>query len=253
MYLPSFVRRFALLTTMLLASGCVVYRYAPPTAGLTPAQRRWSDSVASLREADLARILVDDAGQRRPRLVRNPVLDSVARARAWDMATRGYFDHVNPEGWGPNALVEAAGYRLPLEYDRRRTGNDIEAAAAGYATARQAWRWFMRSPLHRTPAGAERARTGADRVRHRLRVEAAEPLWPLLGGADRPSRRRGRRGGGSSAAGPGKASTQRSQKRTDEDAEAAWSLCVPVFRLGDRCVKPSRLRTRWKDPPRAGG
>ncbi|HEX2079940.1 MAG TPA: CAP domain-containing protein [Longimicrobium sp.] len=144
------IQRIAGLAIVLLGSGCVVYRYVPPTGDLTAAQRRWADSVSVLREAELARILVEDAGQRRPRLVRNPVLDSVARARAWDMATRGYFDHVSPDGWGPNALVEAAGYRLPPEYDRRRTGNDIEAAAAGYGTARQAWGWFMRSPLHRT-------------------------------------------------------------------------------------------------------
>ncbi len=150
MRLRSFFQRIAAVAAMLLASGCVVYRYVPPSGDLTPAQRRWSDSVSALREADLARILVEAPAQRRPRLVRNAVLDSVARARARDMATRGYFDHVSPDGWGPNALVEAAGYRLPPEYDRRRTGNDIEAAAAGYGTARQAWGWFMRSPLHRT-------------------------------------------------------------------------------------------------------
>lgn len=138
-----------MVATLLLASGCIVYRYVPPAGELTPGQRRWADSVAAVREADLARILVEDRGQRRARLTRNAVLDSVARARAWDMAVRGYFAHVNPDGLGPNALVEAAGYRLPPEYDRRPTGNDIEAAAAGYSTARQAWSWFMRSPWHR--------------------------------------------------------------------------------------------------------
>lgn len=137
------------LLTTALASGCVVYMYVPPTGDLTPAQRRWSDSISALHEADFARILVADGGQRRARLTRNAVLDSVARARAWDMAMRGYFSHVNPDGVGPNRLVEAAGYRLPPEYDQRATGNDIEAAAAGYGTARQAWSWFMTSPLHR--------------------------------------------------------------------------------------------------------
>jgi hypothetical protein len=141
---------FAALVVILLTSGCVVYMYVPPTRDLTPAQRRWSDSVSTLHEADFARILVDDAGQRRARLTRNAVLDSVARARAWDMALRNYFSHVNPDGLGPNRLVEAAGYRLPPGYDPRPVGNDIEAAAAGYGTARQSWRWFMTSPLHRT-------------------------------------------------------------------------------------------------------
>jgi uncharacterized protein YkwD len=150
MNIGSLIRRITALVAALLASGCVVYRYVPPTGEPTSAQRRWSDSVSTVREADFERILVGNAGQRRARLTRNPVLDSVARKHAWDMARRNYLSHVNPEGLGPNRLVEAAGYRLPPEYDQRPTGNDIEAAAAGYGTARQAWGWFMTSPLHRT-------------------------------------------------------------------------------------------------------
>lgn len=148
MHVHSFFRGLPAIA-ILLASGCVVYRYTPPAGEPTAAQQRWADSVSALREADMARILVQDGGQRRQRLSRNAVLDSVARARAWDMARRGYFSHVNPDGLGPNRLVEAAGYRLWPEYDARPIGNDIEAAAAGYGTARQAWGWFMRSPLHR--------------------------------------------------------------------------------------------------------
>jgi hypothetical protein len=149
MHIQSFTRWLAALAAVLFASGCVVYMYTPPTRDLTPAQRRWADSVSSLKEAEFARILVQDGGQRRARLTRNPVLDSVARARAWDMALRNYFSHTNPDGLGPNRLVEAAGYHLPAGYDARPVGNDIEAAAAGYGSARQAWGWFMTSPLHR--------------------------------------------------------------------------------------------------------
>lgn len=141
--------RLAALAAVFVASGCVVYMYTPPAGELTPGQRRWSDSVSALKEAELARILVQDGGQRRARLTRNPVLDSVARARAWDMALRNYFSHTNPDGLGPNRLAEAAGYRLPAAYDARPIGNDIEAAAAGYGSARQAWGWFMTSPPHR--------------------------------------------------------------------------------------------------------
>lgn len=141
--------RLALLLSMATLGGCIVYRYEPPAGEATPAQRRFADSVASVREAEFARILMENEGQRRVRLSRSAVLDSVARARARDMAARNYFSHVNPEGLGPNRLAEAAGYRLPPDYDARPTGNDIEAAAAGYGAARQAWGWFMRSPLHR--------------------------------------------------------------------------------------------------------
>lgn len=142
--------RIAAAAAALLLGGCVVYQYIPPSGPLTLAQQRWSDSVSALKEAELAAILVSDRAQRRGRLARNAVLDSVARARAWDMAMRGYFSHVNPDGAGPNRLLEAAGYVLPPEYDQRPSGNDVEAAAAGYGGAGQAWRWFMTSPLHRT-------------------------------------------------------------------------------------------------------
>jgi hypothetical protein len=144
------IRHIVALAAAVIASGCVVYRHMPPAGEPTPAQRRWSDSVSALREADLARILVENPGRRQTRLARNAVLDSVARARAWDMALRGYFAHVNPDGLGPNALVQAAGYPLPPEYDARPRGNDVEAAAAGSRTARHTWRWFMGSPRHRT-------------------------------------------------------------------------------------------------------
>jgi uncharacterized protein YkwD len=149
MNIQSPLRWLTVILTTVAAGGCIVYRYAPPASELTPAQHRWLDSVAAVREADLARILVEDRSQRRPRLTRNAVLDSVARARARDMAERGYFSHVNPDGLGPNALVRAAGYALSPEYDARPAGNDIEAAAAGSPSAAAAWRWFMDSPRHR--------------------------------------------------------------------------------------------------------
>jgi uncharacterized protein YkwD len=133
-----------------LMGGCVVYQYVPQRTEYTPAQMRWSDSVSTLKEAELAAILTGAREQRRPALRRNAVLDSVARQRAWDMALRNYFRHVNPEGLGPNALVERAGYRLPAAYDHRPEGNNIESAAAGYRDARTAWRWFMGSDYHRT-------------------------------------------------------------------------------------------------------
>ncbi|MFL5538473.1 MAG: CAP domain-containing protein [Longimicrobiaceae bacterium] len=117
--------------------------------GMRPELRRWADSVAAVREGELAEILTHDPGQRRPRLAWNPILAKVARERAWDMAVRGYFAHVTPEGIGPNTLVERAGYVLPAAYDHALSGNNIESAAQGYASARAAWRHWMGSPPHR--------------------------------------------------------------------------------------------------------
>jgi uncharacterized protein YkwD len=64
------------------------------------------------------------------------------------MAARGYFGHVNPDGYGPNYLVTEAGYVLPSYYDSSPTGNNIESLAAGYATASDAWDAWMTSSEH---------------------------------------------------------------------------------------------------------
>ena len=47
-------------------------------------------------------------------LAANQALTDAARLHAKDMLDRDYFDHVNPEGVGPNQRVIAAGYPLPL-------------------------------------------------------------------------------------------------------------------------------------------
>jgi uncharacterized protein YkwD len=102
-------------------------------------------------EQQLAARLTSDRGQRRDRshMRLDPILTSVARARAEDMATRRYFSHVNPDGIGPNFLVRSAGYALPPTW-AGRSSNFIESIGAGYASAEQAWEGWMNSPSHRT-------------------------------------------------------------------------------------------------------
>ncbi|HYW11727.1 MAG TPA: CAP domain-containing protein [Longimicrobium sp.] len=150
MRIPAFILLIAAAAATLVLSGCLVYQHVP-RQDYTPAQLRWSDSVSSVREAELAALLIADRGQRRSGMTRNALLDSVARARALDMATRGYFAHVNPDGLGANTLVRRAGYRLPASYATVDAGYNIESAAAGYpyASARAAWRGWMGSPGHR--------------------------------------------------------------------------------------------------------
>ncbi len=103
-------------------------------------------------EKELASRLTGDSAQRRDRsrMHADPILTAVARARAEDMAKRRYMAHVNPDGFGPNALVRAAGYALPAFWSGARSGNFIESIGAGYATAEQAWDGWMRSSAHRT-------------------------------------------------------------------------------------------------------
>ena len=103
-------------------------------------------------EQELANRLVTDRGQHRDsrRMVLDPVLTSVARARAADMARRHYFSHTDPDGNGPNVHAQAAGYELPSSWGRSRAGNFIETIGAGYATPAAAWDAWMQSSSHRT-------------------------------------------------------------------------------------------------------
>lgn len=79
----------------------------------------------------------------------NPILARVARARAADMATRGYFNHVNPDGHGPNYMVSEVGYELPSWYDHHDEANNLESIGGGYTTPDTVWAAWMDSPNHR--------------------------------------------------------------------------------------------------------
>lgn len=89
-------------------------------------------------------------GQMRPiaKITVDPILSQVARYRATDMAARGYFSHVTPEGFGPNYLVQQAGYALPGWWGNSVSANYIESISAGYTTAAAAWVGWILSPPH---------------------------------------------------------------------------------------------------------
>ena len=91
----------------------------------------------------------------RPFIVIDPILTSVARARAKDLAQRHYFDHVNPDGEGPNYLVQKAGYKLPEYWGTSKSANYIESIAAGQSTASATWSDWMGSAPHKKHLMAE--------------------------------------------------------------------------------------------------
>lgn len=101
-------------------------------------------------EREFGRLLEDDPGQQRDRIVYNPILAQVARQRAQDLAARNYFSHTDPDGLGPNTHATRAGYRLPDNYDRSPAGNNIESIGAGYQSAWEAWQGLRNSKDHRT-------------------------------------------------------------------------------------------------------
>lgn len=109
------------------------------------------------QEQQIASLLIDSAEQRRPQLVCNGFLAQVARARAADMAARGYFSHTNPDGHGPNYLVTQAGYVLPSYYHSDPAANNIESIAAGYSKVQAVWEGWMNSEKHRIHLMAEKS------------------------------------------------------------------------------------------------
>ncbi|MCO5945384.1 CAP domain-containing protein [Mucilaginibacter flavidus] len=62
----------------------------------------------------------------------NDTLAKVAQAKAMDMATRGYFDHVDPDGNGMNIKIAEAGYSLLQSWTTPRSQNYFESLGAGY-------------------------------------------------------------------------------------------------------------------------
>ena len=96
--------------------------------------------------ADLMRSHPD---QRRTKLVQNARLMQVAEGKAADMAARAYFSHTNPDGIGPNYLVEQAGYDLPDWYCQDLSCNNIESIAGGYCTPEDAFKNLLASSGHR--------------------------------------------------------------------------------------------------------
>jgi uncharacterized protein YkwD len=124
-------------------------RFCLAVAALTWLGAPTPASGANVNEQAIFDKMRTTSGQRRPFLVLDPLLEQVARAKAADLANRDYFDHTNPDGHGPNWLVEQAGYPLPAHYDHSPDGNNIESLAAGYASADDTWQSWMDSGGHR--------------------------------------------------------------------------------------------------------
>lgn len=73
----------------------------------------------------------------RKQLQWNDDLAKVAEDRAKDMAKRGYFDHVTPEGIGPNYFIQQQGYELNSSWLKNRRANNFESIAWNWSTAEE--------------------------------------------------------------------------------------------------------------------
>jgi len=104
---------------------------------------------ADSKEGELIDLIINDSLQQRKQMQINPILSRVARERAEDMASRGYFSHTNPDGKGANILVIDAGYNLPDFYGMLQDDNNIESIAAGFENADETLEQWIGSPGHR--------------------------------------------------------------------------------------------------------
>ena len=106
------------------------------------------DCQLNAEELALASLLKSDPNQQRTSMQCDPILSKVARERALDMGNRNYFSHTNPDGFGPNYLVQQAGYPLPIFYSQDLDGNNIESIQGGCSSSSCAWSAWMNSDGH---------------------------------------------------------------------------------------------------------
>lgn len=123
--------RSALLAALLVPGG--------PAAAITP----------NADELAMAGMIVGHPQQQRPAMVYDPILHVVARAKAHDLAERAYFNHADPDGYGPNKAVKLAGYELPAWWGDALDTNYIESLVAGFASTAAAFNALVGSPGHR--------------------------------------------------------------------------------------------------------
>jgi uncharacterized protein YkwD len=73
-----------------------------------------------------------------PKLVWSNELAQAAEKKALDMASRDYFDHVDPDGYGMNYWIVKAGYKLPDEWVKKKSYNNFESLQAGLSSGVEA-------------------------------------------------------------------------------------------------------------------
>ncbi len=78
--------------------------------------------------------------QHQPALQINPKLTAAAQAKANDMAKRGYWSHVTPDGKQPWSFIDTSGYQYEA------AGENL---AYGFGTSDQVITAWMNSPTHR--------------------------------------------------------------------------------------------------------
>lgn len=76
-------------------------------------------------------------------LIWNDTLAKVAEMKALDMATRNYYGHIDPDGYGINYLINKSGYKLLAEWTDRKEKNSFESIVAEVKDGESAIRIFI--------------------------------------------------------------------------------------------------------------
>lgn len=141
------VQAVIMASLLLLSAGCI-QGSAPPLP--TSRQPIYLPLVASEdcvtgAVSEMHQLLTKDSRQQHKVLICDRSLMAAAKAKALDMANRGYFAHQNPDGEWPNALARRHGCKLPGSYSDNANG--IESLVAGVPPL-AGWNALMTSKSH---------------------------------------------------------------------------------------------------------
>jgi hypothetical protein len=109
-------------------------------------------------EREMERLITEFPDQQREAMEYDPILHFVARQRALDLGRRNYVGHIDPDGYGPNQAVLAAGYGLPEWWGPQTTiaSNNVESLGFGYGgNVKSIFNAWLDSPSHRKHMLAE--------------------------------------------------------------------------------------------------
>jgi len=98
---------------------------------------------------------------RNTKLVWNDTLAKVAEAKAFDMAQRNYFGHVDPDGYGINYFINKSGYKLDPLWISEKELNYFESIAAGSVNGEDAVKTLIMD-MNKPPFGHRNHLLGID-------------------------------------------------------------------------------------------
>lgn len=131
-------------TLLLVVAACALFQ---PSPGVDKAEGKKAfallNKIRQSPEAYAAEMPFLNEAKKMRALVWNDTLAKVAEAKALDMATRGYFGHTDPEGYGMNYYMNKAGYKLPARWLASKEANYFESLNAGAPSGEAAIRTLI--------------------------------------------------------------------------------------------------------------